>query len=283
MKNYLCSPEQALRGRASSVSMMRNMLRIKYFTLIELLVVIAIIAILAAMLLPALQSAKAMAKASLCMNNLKQNGFGGFIMYSEDFSGHVVLTDDNYSWATFLDSVAAPSINSNTKAWIHLGYLKTSSQLRCEMGPPYEVYPNFFYSGSMHNNPLVTYGTASLLTIPQEAYINKPSGNGNIKFINIPKLKDPSRIMGLTDSVVNDGALQYQWYSTYPTSANFATLGHHHLRHYKRANTWFFDGHAEPINIAGIATLVKDAGGMPVNTPVYALSEKFGTVTGIVK
>jgi prepilin-type N-terminal cleavage/methylation domain-containing protein/prepilin-type processing-associated H-X9-DG protein len=69
----------------------------KGFTLIELLVVIAIIAILAAMLLPALASAKLRAKNVACISNLKQLGVA-HVMYVGDFQKSFQYTANANLW-----------------------------------------------------------------------------------------------------------------------------------------------------------------------------------------
>ncbi len=67
------------------------------FTLIELLVVIAIIAILAAMLLPALASAKQRAWTIACNSNLHQISLG-MTMYADDNGGFYPKSGSTIGW-----------------------------------------------------------------------------------------------------------------------------------------------------------------------------------------
>ena len=58
------------------------------FTLIELLVVISVIAILLALLLPALDNARRVAKVTQCAMNLKSYAMGLTVYASDDGDGH---------------------------------------------------------------------------------------------------------------------------------------------------------------------------------------------------
>jgi prepilin-type N-terminal cleavage/methylation domain-containing protein/prepilin-type processing-associated H-X9-DG protein len=83
------------------------------FTLIEMLVVIAIIAVLAAILFPVFARARAKARSTRCIANLKQIG-NAYMMYSDDY-------DERSPWAIDCADQNAPEIWAafpEYQAWI---------------------------------------------------------------------------------------------------------------------------------------------------------------------
>jgi prepilin-type N-terminal cleavage/methylation domain-containing protein/prepilin-type processing-associated H-X9-DG protein len=98
------------------------------FTLIELLVVIAIIAILAAILFPVFARARAAARKTTCLSNVKQLSLGA-MMYVQDWDERF----PSWNWGFFCNGGNAGQARDSSAFWAPaiLPYVKNAQVYKC--------------------------------------------------------------------------------------------------------------------------------------------------------
>jgi prepilin-type N-terminal cleavage/methylation domain-containing protein/prepilin-type processing-associated H-X9-DG protein len=110
-KTNLTEKKEKIQGQKTIINKRNNKMkkRQKSFTLIELLVVIAIIAILAAILLPALNSARERGRSASCVSSLKQYG-NAMMAYHDAYDDYFVPAKGGGAGGEQLDYYLAPFV-----------------------------------------------------------------------------------------------------------------------------------------------------------------------------
>lgn len=197
---------------------------LRHFSLIELLVVISIIAILAALLLPALNTAKRRAQVSFCANNEKQVGIA-FHMYATDYAGWIPECINSY-WNTDPNKILAylPAYHSSSTSYY-------SDLLSCP-------------SDKLYSPPQVV-GTARERTsygMPYRLYFNSYP-----RYSFIPKITKTGLRGLLSESWHGTELGTWAAYLVY-TASGYCPAGVNTNRHSGKGNLLFVDGHVEEIN-----------------------------------
>ena len=169
--------------RASLQSVVQAPRWLRGFTLIELLVVIAIIAILAALLLPALASAKEKARRTTCKSNIRQ-----FILAAQMYAGD---NDD------FLPKDGTPNGTSTAEGWYN--DLPRTLGLPCYYEMPWRTNANLEPGHSLWicpANPRRSNGN-NLFHYCLNEHVNG-SGAGNR--VKLSLLRQPAQTVWLFDN-----------------------------------------------------------------------------------